>query len=227
MPTTSENARTTDQNGISRFDRAYRLLREAITEGTYRPNQRLTEIELAQALGVSRPTVRGVLVRLEQEGMVVMEPNRGASVRSFGVSEALSILRLREVLEGLAAALAAERATADELDQMADVIAEMERLTQAGDLLAYSGQNAKLHRIIVRAARDELLEKFLNSLNYPLIRYQFRTILVPGRKDVSLKEHQELVRSLKERSAAEAERAMRFHIGHVRETLEQSAELLA
>ncbi|HLQ33008.1 MAG TPA: GntR family transcriptional regulator [Chloroflexota bacterium] len=211
----------------SRFERAYRCLREAITSGTYRPNQRLTETELAGALGVSRPTVRAILIRLEQDGLVVIEPNRGASVRSFDLPEALRTLRLREVLEGLAASLAAELATPEELTAMSDVVDEMEHLVKAGDLLAYSSLNAKLHRTIVKSARDERIEKLLASLNYALIRYQYRTVLVPGRKDESLAEHREIVRRLQARDCHGVEQAMRKHISHVRATLEQSAELLA
>lgn len=211
----------------SRFERAYRCLHDAITGGTYRPNQRLTETELAGAVGVSRPTVRAILIRLEQEGLVVIEPNRGASVRSFDVAEALRTLRLREVLEGLTASLAAELATAEELAAMSRVVDEMDQLVRQDDLLAYSSLNAKLHRSIVQAARDDRIEKLLASLNYALIRYQYRTVLVPGRKEDSLREHRKIVERLQARDALGAEEAMRRHVGHVRETLQQSAELLA
>lgn len=211
----------------SRFERAYRCLRDSITDGTYRPNQRLTETELAGALGVSRPTVRAILVRLEQEGLVVIEPNRGASVRSFDIAEAVKTLRMREVLEGLSAALAAELATPDDLAVMTDVVAEMEEKIQAVDLLGYSSLNAKLHRTILNAAQDEQLKRVLWSLHYALIRYQYRTVLVPGRKDESLREHREIVDHIHARDAAGAEAAMRRHVSHVRETLQHSAELLA
>src|SRR3954451_11400648 len=100
----------------SRFDHAYQVLRDRIVQGVYLSDQRLTEMELARDLAVSRPTIRMALVRLEREGLVVTQPNRGASVRSISVREALQMLRIREVLDGLAAALAAEAATAAELD---------------------------------------------------------------------------------------------------------------
>ncbi|HLG70707.1 MAG TPA: GntR family transcriptional regulator [Chloroflexota bacterium] len=211
----------------SRFERAYRCLRDSITDGTYRPNQRLTETDLASALGVSRPTVRAILVRLEQEGLVVLEPNRGASVRSFDIADAVRTLRLREVLEGLSAALAAELATPEEVDAMSEVLLEMEEKVEATDLLGYSSLNAKLHRTILNAARDEQLRKVLWSLHYALIRYQYRTVLVPGRKDDSLSEHRQIVERIRAHDSAGAEAAMRRHVGHVRETLQASAELLA
>jgi DNA-binding GntR family transcriptional regulator len=211
----------------TRLDKAYHALKQGIIAGTYQPNQRLTEMELSQVLGVSRPTARQALVRLEQEGLVVIQPNRGASVRSFTVPEALRTLRIREVLDGLAASLAAESATEDELTEMQAIVAEMEKLVQANEMLGYSRLNGQLHTAILRAARDETLSRMLASLNHALVRYQYRTILVPGRQDQSLREHQEIVRALMARDPVAAEQAMRVHVSHVRQTLSQAAQLLA
>jgi DNA-binding GntR family transcriptional regulator len=211
----------------TRLDRAYQALKQGIIQGTYQPNQRLTEMELSQVLGVSRPTARQALVRLEQEGLVVIQPNRGASVRSLTVPEALRTLRIREVLDGLAAALAAESATDEELAELQRIVEEMEEQVKANELLAYSRLNGQLHTAILRAARDETLYRMLASLNHALVRYQYRTILVPGRQDQSLREHQEIVRALVARDSAAAEQAMRVHVSHVRHTLSQAAQLLA
>src|SRR3954454_4487711 len=109
----------------SRFDHAYQVLRDRIVQGVYLPEQRLTEMELARELGVSRPTIRMALVRLEREGLVVTQPKRGASVRSIGTAEAVRPPRIREVLAGLAAALAPESATPAEIDEMAAVVDAM------------------------------------------------------------------------------------------------------
>ena len=178
-------------------------------------------------LGVSRPTARQALIRLEQEGLVVIQPNRGASVRSMTVPEALRTLRIREVLDGLAAALAAELATDEELAEMSAIVEEMEQHVERNEMLDYSRLNGRLHSAILRAARDETLYRMLASLNHALVRYQYRTILVPGRQSQSLSEHKALVRAIKARDAAAAETAMRTHVSHVRQTLSQAAQLLA
>ena len=211
----------------TRLDRAYQALKQGIIDGTYQPNQRLTEMELSQVLGVSRPTARQALIRLEQEGLVVIQPNRGASVRSLSVPEALRTLRIREVLDGLAASLAAESATEDELAEMSAIIAAMEKHVAANEMLEYSRLNGRLHTTILRAARDESLYRMLASLNHALVRYQYRTILVPGRLDESLGEHKEIVLAVTSRDPVAAEQAVRKHVARVRETLSQSAQLLA
>ena len=202
-----------------RFGRAYRDLRDRIVQGVYRSDQRLTEMQLARDLGVSRPTIRMALVRLEREGLVVTRPNRGASVRSIGTLEAIRTLRIREVLDGLAAALAAEAATARELDEMVAIVEQMERLQESHEHREYSALTARLHALIVRAARDDLLERQLASLNDALVRHQFRTVLIPVRWDQSLAEHRAIVAALRNRDAVAAERAMRQHVSLVRAML--------
>src|SRR3954470_8319334 len=141
----------------TRLDKAYQALKQGIIDGTYQPNQRLTEMELSQILGVSRPTARQALIRLEQEGLVVIQPNRGASVRSLTVPEALRTLRIREVLDGLAASLAAELATDDELAEMTAIVEQMETHVERNEMLDYSRLNGRLHTAILRAARDDTL----------------------------------------------------------------------
>lgn len=209
----------------SRFDRAYRSLRDRIVEGVYLSDQRLTEMELSRDLGVSRPTIRMALVRLEREGLIVTQPNRGATVRSISVAEAIRVMRVREVLEGLVASLAAESATAEELAEMADVLDQMERLQGPDQQPEYAALNGRLHALILRAARDDLLERQLASLNYALVRYQYRTVLGERRSDQSLAEHRAIVQALRNRDAAGAERAMRQHVSHVRATLSKSVAL--
>jgi DNA-binding GntR family transcriptional regulator len=210
--------------GTSRFDQAYQGLRDRIVRGVYRSDQRLTEMELARDLGVSRPTIRMALVRLEREGLIVTRANRGASVRSIGPAEAIRTLRLREVLDGLAAALAAESATPDELDQMAAIVEEMATLKEPDQLSAYSGLNGRLHALILKAARDDLLERQLSSLNYALVRYQYRTVLAPGRRDRSLAEHRAIVEAIRRRDPEAAEQAMRRHVSQVRTILSKTVE---
>lgn len=215
------------ENGTGRFERVYQTVRDRIIQGAYQPNQRLTEMDLARDLGVSRPTVRMALIRLEQEGLVVTQPNRGASVRSVQISEALRTLRVREVLDGLAAALAAEAATPEELDEMTEIVARMEQLEGPEGLLEYSTLTTRLHALILQSARDESLERLIASLHFALVKYQYRTVLVPGRRPQALAEQRAIVCALRRRDVAAAEEAMREHVSHVRATLSSSATLLS
>src|SRR5437899_10787801 len=85
----------------------YHQLREAIVSGQYHPNERLVEASIAQRMGAGRTAVRAALVRLDQEGLVEIEPNRGARVRLTSDREALEIEAVRAALEGMPALRAA------------------------------------------------------------------------------------------------------------------------
>ncbi len=84
-------------------------VRDLVFGGWARPGERLSEIALAERLGISRTPVRAALARLEQEGLVELIPSGGYAVRRFTREEVIDAIELRGVLEGTAARLAAER----------------------------------------------------------------------------------------------------------------------
>jgi DNA-binding GntR family transcriptional regulator len=223
---TRQERRVESATDARRRDRAYQSIREGILTGAYGPNQRLTEMDLSAELGVSRQTVGIALVRLEQEGLVVTQPNRGASVRPVSIAEALRALRVREALDGVAASLAAQFVTPEELAEMDAVLDEMRARDDTDALLGYAQLNSRLHDLVLRAARDATVDRMLVSLNYALARYQFRTVLVPGRMQESLTEHARIVDALRARDPAAAEQAARRHVARIRDVLEHSAQLL-
>jgi DNA-binding GntR family transcriptional regulator len=209
-----------------RRQQVYESLKRGILEGVYEPNQRLTETELAQELGVSRLTVRLALVRLAQDGLVVVQANRGASVRSVGVPQAIRMLKVRAALEGVAASLAAESVTKAEVDEMERIVRDMGELGET-ETLKYAELSNRLHGLILSAAREEMLELMLATISHALVRFQHRTILVPGRRAQSLSEHVPIVAALKRGDAETAEQLMRAHVLQIRKTLLDNAALLS
>ncbi len=209
---------------VSRFEAAHARLRADIEQGVYAPRERLVEVDVAERLGVSRTTLRAVLVRMAQEGLVEVEANRGARVRSFSLDEALSVLEARGALEGVAAARAARGATDAEIAEMAAILEQMSAAAAAEDLRRYSQLNGRFHAALLACARNPVLKRLLESLHFPLIRFQFRTILAPGRKLTSLDEHRRILHCVARRDPEGAERAARAHVASVRATLESSPD---
>ncbi|MCA1646483.1 MAG: GntR family transcriptional regulator [Chloroflexi bacterium] len=208
---------------VSRFEAAYARLRADIERGVYAPRQRLVEVDVAERLGISRTTLRGVLVRLAQEGLAEVEANRGARVRSFSLDEALFVLEARGALEGVVAARAARGATDAEIGEMNDILAQMTDAAAAEDLLRYSQLNGRFHAALLACSRNPELTRLLESLHFPLIRYQFRTMLAPGRKRESLDEHRRILGRVADRDPLGAEHEARAHVANVRATLETHA----
>ena len=198
---------------------AYAALHGAIVSGELSPGERLIEEELAEQLGLSRGAVRNAILRLGHEGLVVRERNRGARVRRFSPAEAIEILEARAALESLAAGYAALRHTKDEARELQSLVKDMEKLLRSGELLAISERNAVLHRRILEISRHQVALDICSRLHSQVVRFQYRTVLAPGRSQKSLREHQKLVGAIVSGDRSAAEQAMRKHLTNVASTL--------
>lgn len=198
---------------------AYHELREAIVTGRFQPNERLVEAAIADLIGAGRTSVRAALVRLDQEGLVVLEKNRGARVRLIDGREALEIEEVRAALEGMLAGRAATRVTASDLAELDSMTAEMRERVAHGDALGYSELNARFHQRIWAAADHPTATRIVGGLKSQSIRFQFQTALRPGRAERSLHEHEAIVAALRAGDSKEAEASMRAHLAEVLDTL--------
>lgn len=203
---------------------AYHELRDAIVSGQFHPNERLVEASVARRIGAGRTAVRAALVRLDQEGLVVLEHNRGARVRHVSDREALEIEEVRAALEGMLARRAAERVSPDDLHELHSVIQEMREHVARGDAVGYSELNARFHQRIWSAADHPTASRIVGGLKSQAIRFQYQTALRPGRAERSLREHEEIFAALKAHEPDRAERAMRDHLAEVLDTLRWAIE---
>ncbi len=194
---------------------SYDALRDAIVRGDIAPDARLVESDLSTTFEMSRGAVRTALIRLEQDGLVVRERHRGARVRRVSDEEAVEILQARAVLEGLAARQAAERIDDLGIRLLRDCLARHRELLERGDLLGASDANGELHAALLELSGHTIAVRLIESLNAQTVRYQYRTILIPGRPAASVSEHAAIVDAVSAGDAAGAEAAMRGHLFNV------------
>jgi len=168
--------------------------------------------------------VRAALARLEQEGLVEREPNRGARVRAVSEAEAAEMLEVRAVLEGLAARHAARNATDQDLVVLQAIHAQMQACLEQGDLLGISDLNAQWHDKILAIANHQTVETLIQRLHAQHVRFQYRALLVPGWAQHSLAEHQTILTALMAHDEAAAENAMRNHLASAIDALHQSSK---
>ena len=180
----------------------YEDLRAAIVNGELLPGERLVEEELSARLGLGRAAVRMALVRLEHDGLIEHERHRGARVRRVSENEAIEILEARAAVE-----------------RLREILAEMRRLREGDDLIALSNANARLHTAILEASRHDTARRLSRTLSSQIVRFQYRTVLLPGRPDRSLAEHASIVEAIAARDPDAAEQAMQRHLLHVAEAL--------
>jgi DNA-binding GntR family transcriptional regulator len=199
----------------------YEGLREAIVRGDIAPNARLVESDLSTTFQMSRGAVRNALIRLEQEGLVVREPHRGARVRQVSDEEAVEILQARAVLEGLAVRQTAERIDDAGISRLQACLARQRELLEAGDLLGASDANADLHAALLEASEHHTAQRLIRALSSQTVRYQYRTILIPGRPAASLAEHTAIVEAVIAGHPDDAEDAMRSHLFNVAQAVQR------
>jgi DNA-binding GntR family transcriptional regulator len=200
----------------------YRKLRDAIVDSRFQPNERLVEADLARRFGAGRTAIRAALVRLDQEGLVERQPNRGARVRLVSDREALEIEEVRVALEQMLARHAATRVTRSHVADLRRILADMTARVEAGDPLGYSELNAQFHEMIWAIADQGVAATLVANLKSQSIRFQYRTILQPGRPDRSLREHRLIVEALASGDPDASETAMREHLSRVVETLKSA-----
>jgi DNA-binding GntR family transcriptional regulator len=191
-------------------------LRRAILEGEYGPSDRLVEEQVAERLGVSRTPVRQALTMLEAEGLVEIEPNKGAAVCSFSVDDVWEIYDLRAVLEGHAARRAASRVEPRELVRLRSLADEMEGAGRFADheeeVRWLVAKNGEFHATVVAASRNVRLRRLVErTVQVPLV---YKAFFWYGARERTISDHyhRQILHALETGDAERAEIVMREHV---------------
>lgn len=197
-------------NEVSSRDKdLHELILDAIDAGKYRPGARLLETELAQTFGVSRTPVREALRRLESQGVVTHEPRKGAIVASLDYNQLGELYAVREVMEGLAARMAARHASEIEIRLLRDMIARDRKETDPSKLAL---SNKRFHRQLHLASHNRYLSQTLDPIRRSLALLSGTTFADPDRPQQSNDQHQRIVDAIAARDEDEADAAARHHI---------------
>ena len=201
-----------------RVEEAYRYLKTRIMSADLPPGASLNELEIAAALGTSRTPVREAIRKLEQEGLVMRYPNRGAIVTKLSMTDVLEIWQLREILEPAACRLAADRLDRDALAGIELAFLDL-RAREVGPEAyeAFLRADVGLHGLIVDSTGNATLRHVLEMLNERIV--QVRVVTSPARFRGAVDEHLAIIAALKVRDAQGAMEAMRRHLESARQSL--------
>lgn len=201
---------------------AYQFIKQKIMDGSYNPSQKLIESGLSELIGVSRNTVKKALLKLEQENLVSLENNKGATIKSFSLEEIINYLEIRELLEVSIVRTGASNISEPELFQLEKTLLNMKEHLDNNRFDEYSKSNHHFHNIIYNASTNQQAVELVKRIKTQLQRLQLKTILIPGRNEDSFKEHQKILNAFKAKDEKLAEDAVRFHVSKVRETISQN-----
>lgn len=206
-------------------DHVYERLREAITElDIYSDDAdlRLDERSLAEQLGVSRTPLREAITRLEQDGLVRVQPRKGVYVERKSLVEILDMIVAWAALESMAARLAAEVASDAEIASLRKIAAKYEDDQAATRIAEYSDDNIRFHRRILEISGCELLSEMAEGLFLHMKAVRLRAMGEADRVTRSVVDHAEIIEALEARDADGAARRVREHTmrlhGHIAQT---------
>lgn len=183
-----------------------------IMAGDIGPGDRINENQLALRFGTSRGPIREALRALEAGGLVELMPNRGVFVRRISLSEACNIYAVRAALFGLAGRTCAEILTSEQISDLTEQVAAMEKAARAKDFEAYYPMNLRLHEFIVDNCGNPVLASHYRDLVKLLHLFRARSLVQGGGLASSNGEHREMVDAI---AARDLDRAHHAHFNHV------------
>ncbi|MEO4039539.1 MULTISPECIES: GntR family transcriptional regulator [Micrococcus] len=199
-------------------ERAYQTLRTEILDWSLPPGAGLAEVELAERLGISRTPVREAISRLVADGLAEQATGRGAVVADISLEQADQLFELRIALESLLARRAAQRATDEAAESLADLAerfaAAAPSLRTGSDPTAYYAMTSELDASLDAAADNPYLVSTLRTLRLHLARLRRLAANDPARLATSAEEHADIASAVASGAADLAEATTRVHLHH-------------
>ncbi len=201
---------------------AYSKIKEQIIALKLPPAALIDEHQLAHELQIGLTPVRQALRRLAMENLVVILPRRGTMVADLNLSDLQKIFELRLELEGLAAQLAAQRATIAEVDELEQLLINTDGLIQAGDNHKLLELDRAVHGQIARCAHNEFLEQTLDWLYCHVLRLWNLALQRIGVLGEAMRDHQQIVAAIRAGESQRAAELMHAHVQHFQEAFKQT-----
>lgn len=205
-------------------DRVYDEIKAAIQDGRIKPGQRLVQDALARQLGISRSPVREAIVRLGQEGLIHLEPHRGAVVRPVTDREMDQIYQVRQLLEPFAAGEAATHATDEEIARLAAVHQQADAQRGSLNPTDVFWVNGEFHRVLVAPCRNDVLVGILAALWERQVTFNAFAVYSEqsGAMEHMLREHQAILDAFRDRRPNQVRTLVEYHIRDARMTTEKA-----
>ena len=193
-------------------DVVFKTLRQGILDGTLQPGERLMELHLAHQLGVSRTPVRDAIRKLEQEGLVLLLPRRGAVVAQITLSDLEDVLEVREALEELAARRACRKITPAQLKELFAAAEKFEKSIKDENLILSAEADVEFHEVLYEATGNRRLAQLLNNIRSQMYRYRLESLKNKSSHPDLILQHTLICEAVKNGDEQKAAEAVRMHM---------------
>jgi len=217
-----------NQSGNS-WQEPYDVIQNFIFTSKIKPGEMITEVGMAEKLGIGRTPVREALHKLEQEGLIVTE-NRRKYVYLLTVKEIEEIFDIKIDLESSVCAWASERGTVEQKEQLKKILEEMRALfvirpgvdeSEEMWFKKWIEKDDELHQLIFKMAGNKRASNYLNNLNKQWHRLHIGLLAMEDRIEKSLAEHEMFVKAIIEGDSRNASENMKIHLLNLKRVLVQ------
>jgi len=196
-------------------------LRNMIVEGVLTAGEKVPEKALCEKLAVSRTPMREALKVLAAEGLLTLEPNRGARVREMTVDDLEEVFPLMGALEALAGELACANITPAQMNELERSHQRMIKHYQKNELSGYFRHNQRIHEIIMQAANNPTLSSMYESLAIRVRRARYMANMSTERWQQAVDEHEEIIDALEKRDGQRLGSILKRHLNNKFSTVRQ------
>ena len=202
----------------------YEELKRQIMVGEIPPGTRMMEVELANEMGVSRTPIREAIRKLEKEGLVGIEPRKGAYAENISIKEMVDVFDVREYLEGMAASLAALKITREEKQELNEISLSFKEAVKGGDISEIVKCDEIFHKFIVKCSDNKTLIKLISQVQDLSLRFRYIFFDDQNRFEHIPEEHQEIVDAIVSGNQGKALEEMSTHIRKLKDFVIANAE---
>lgn len=184
-------------------------IRESILKGQLKPGEKVAEPELAERFGISRTPIREAFRQLESEGYLTVIPRKGAVVTALSERAVEEFYAIKSILEGYAAQMAAENMADKDIEKLEAINQKLQELADEGDVKTFFRVHNEFHEVFIRAAGNEKLLELINQLMLKFNRFRLASLSLPGRMEISVKEHEKIIKAFKRKDGSQADNLVR------------------
>jgi DNA-binding GntR family transcriptional regulator len=201
-------------------------IRGAIISGALKPGEKVAEPELAERFGISRTPIREAFRQLESEGYLSVVPRKGAVVISFSQRDVEEFYAIKSILEGYAARKACEKLTPRDIEKLQAINDKLRLLAEESDVRNFFKVHNSFHDSFIKAADNDKLTELITTLVGRFQRLRIASLSLPGRMELSVKEHQKIIDAFRDGNADLAESLVRSNAEYGGKVLVQDEEVI-
>ena len=214
------------QNHKPLREMVYEELKMQILKGSIIPGTRMMEVELAEEMGVSRTPVREAIRKLEKEGLVTIEPRRGAYASDISAKDMVDILEVRQDLEGMAAGIAAQKITDDSRIELENIARKYKESVDREDIEQIIRNDEAFHKYIVGLSENKTLIKMVSQVQELALRFRYIYYEDFSRFKNQPSEHQAIVDAIVSGDTAGARRNAEEHLARLKDFVRKEGDKL-